>query len=115
MIAAPRALESDFPRLPAGEACDLREFPCVAWLRVDNGRFVMNEDIWKGQWKQVRGEVKQQWGKLTDDDLDQAAGARDKLVGRIQERYGRTREAVTAELDDWFKGRESKRTSSAGE
>jgi len=75
----------------------------------------MNEDIWKGQWKQVRGEVKQQWGKLTDDDLDQAAGARDKLVGRIQERYGRTQEAVHEEVDTWFKGREGKRTKNAGE
>ena len=75
----------------------------------------MNEDIWKGQWKQVRGEVKQQWGKLTDDDLDEAAGTRDKLVGRIQERYGRTREAVDEEVDAWFQGRDKKRSTSTGQ
>lgn len=75
----------------------------------------MNEDIWKGQWKQLRGEVKQKWGKLTDDDLDQVDGARDKLVGKIQEHYGRTREAVHDEVDTWFKGRDTKRSQSAGQ
>jgi len=48
----------------------------------------MNEDRIEGNWKQVKGKVKEQWGKLTDDDLDVIAGKRDQLLGRIQERHG---------------------------
>jgi len=48
----------------------------------------MNWDQMEGKWKQAKGAVKQKWGKLTDDDLDVIAGQKDKLVGRIQERYG---------------------------
>jgi len=59
----------------------------------------MNADILKGKWKQMRGEVKTWWGKLTDDDLDIIAGERDKLVGRIQERYGYAKDQAEAEVD----------------
>jgi uncharacterized protein YjbJ (UPF0337 family) len=59
----------------------------------------MNADIFKGKWKQLRGEVKQWWGDLTDDDLDKIAGERDKLVGRVQERYGYAKEQAEAEVD----------------
>ena len=48
----------------------------------------MNNDRIEGNWKQVKGKVKEQWGKLTDDDLDVIAGKRDQLLGRIQERHG---------------------------
>ena len=48
----------------------------------------MNEDTIAGNWKQFKGKVKEQWGKLTDDDLDVIAGKRDQMVGRMQERYG---------------------------
>lgn len=48
----------------------------------------MNSDILKGNWKQFRGEIQKQWGKLTNDDLDIINGEYDKLVGRVQERYG---------------------------
>ena len=48
----------------------------------------MNHDRIEGNWKQVKGKVKEQWGKLTDDDLDVIAGKRDQLLGRIQERHG---------------------------
>jgi len=48
----------------------------------------MNQDRIGGNWKQVKGKVKEQWGKLTDDDLDVIAGKRDQLLGRIQERHG---------------------------
>ena len=48
----------------------------------------MNTDVMQGQWKQLRGQVKEWWGKLTDDDLDVIAGKSDKLVGTLQERYG---------------------------
>jgi uncharacterized protein YjbJ (UPF0337 family) len=59
----------------------------------------MNEDILKGQWKQLQGKVRQQWGKLTDDDLATIKGDRDVLAGKIQEYYGRTREQAEEDLD----------------
>jgi uncharacterized protein YjbJ (UPF0337 family) len=59
----------------------------------------MNKDILQGMWKQVRGDIKTQWGKLTDDELDQVAGQREKLLGLIQQKYGEKREAVEAELN----------------
>jgi len=62
----------------------------------------MNEQTMKGQWKQLKGEVRKQWGKLTDDDVDVINGEYDKLVGRIQERYGRTREEAQREVNDYF-------------
>jgi uncharacterized protein YjbJ (UPF0337 family) len=48
----------------------------------------MNQDIVDGKWKQMRGQVRKWWGKLTDDDLDVIAGKRDQLVGKLQEKYG---------------------------
>ena len=48
----------------------------------------MNQDRIEGRWKQIIGKVKEQWGKLTDDDLDVIAGRRDQLLGRIQQRHG---------------------------
>jgi uncharacterized protein YjbJ (UPF0337 family) len=62
----------------------------------------MDMDVLKGKWKQLRGEVKQQWGKLTDDDLDRAEGSRDKIVGVIQERYGYTKDRAEREVDDFL-------------
>jgi uncharacterized protein YjbJ (UPF0337 family) len=61
----------------------------------------MNEDRISGNWKQFKGKVKEQWGKLTDDDMDVAEGKRDQLVGRIQERYGYGKEQAEKELKDW--------------
>jgi uncharacterized protein YjbJ (UPF0337 family) len=62
----------------------------------------MNEDILKGKWKQLKGEVKSQWGKLTDDDLDRAEGDAEKLIGRVQERYGYQRDEAKREVDDFL-------------
>jgi uncharacterized protein YjbJ (UPF0337 family) len=59
----------------------------------------VNTDVLKGKWKQVRGEAKKWWGELTDDELDQIDGERDKLVGKVQERYGRSKEEAEAEVD----------------
>ena len=59
----------------------------------------MNRDILEGQWKQVKGRVKQQWGRLTDDELEQLSGSYDELAGLIQERYGYSREEAMNELD----------------
>lgn len=59
----------------------------------------MNKDIFEGRWKQVKGEAKAWWGKLTDDDLDRAAGKIDVLAGLLQEKYGYTRERAVDEID----------------
>jgi uncharacterized protein YjbJ (UPF0337 family) len=61
----------------------------------------MNEDTIKGNWKQFTGKIKEQWGKLTDDDLDVVAGKRDQLLGRLQERHGLAKDAAEKELKDW--------------
>ncbi len=65
----------------------------------------MNWDTIKGQWKQIRGEAKSQWGKLSDDDLTRIEGDRDKLLGAVQERYGRTKDEARREVDAWRNGR----------
>ena len=61
----------------------------------------MNKDTFKGQWKQIKGEVKRRWGMLTDDEVDQIDGNFDKLVGRIQERYGYQKEQAERELNEF--------------
>ena len=61
----------------------------------------MNSDTIKGNWQQLTGHVKQQWAKLTDDDLLYIDGVRDRFVGRLQERYGKARDAIEAEVKDW--------------
>jgi uncharacterized protein YjbJ (UPF0337 family) len=61
----------------------------------------MNWDQVKGQWKQMKGSARKQWGKLTDDDLDVIAGERERLVGLIQERYGITKEEAEKQIAAW--------------
>ena len=61
----------------------------------------MNADTLKGQWHQMKGEVKTQWGKLTDSDLDQIEGQSEKLIGKIQERYGYARDRAEQEVRDF--------------
>jgi uncharacterized protein YjbJ (UPF0337 family) len=58
----------------------------------------MNWDTVKGDWKQFRGKIKEQWGKLTDDDLDQIEGKRDQLLGCVQKRYGIARDEAEKQL-----------------
>ena len=60
----------------------------------------MNEDIFKGQWKQVKGNVQQWWGKLTDDDIDRIQGNQQELIGILQERYGWERERAEAAIKE---------------
>ena len=62
----------------------------------------MNSDVFKGKWMQIKGEVKSQWGKLTDDDLDRVEGDTEKLVGRVQERYGYARDEAKREVDSFL-------------
>ena len=61
----------------------------------------MNSDQLKGKWKQMKGSVRERWGKLTDDDLDVIDGQAEQLVGTIQERYGVAREAAQKQVDEW--------------
>ena len=65
----------------------------------------MNTDVLQGKWKQLKGEVKRQWGKLTDDELDMIEGNKDKLVGMVQERYGYARDQAAREVDDFLNRR----------
>ena len=59
----------------------------------------MNKDIFEGNWKQIKGEVKAWWGKLTDDDLERAEGKYEVFAGLLQEKYGYTREHAANEID----------------
>lgn len=62
----------------------------------------MNQNILAGKWKQLRGEVKRRWGKLTDDDFDRVEGSYEKLVGAVQERYGKTAQEAGTEVKQFF-------------
>jgi uncharacterized protein YjbJ (UPF0337 family) len=68
----------------------------------------MNKDVFEGKWKQIRGEAKAWWGKLTDDDLDRAAGKFEVLAGVLQEKYGYTRQQAADEIDKRVTGFEDK-------
>ena len=61
----------------------------------------MNWDRIQGNWKQMKGELKTKWGKLTDDDFDVIAGQRDKFVGKIQERYGCSKDDAEKQVNSW--------------
>ncbi|MBV9768314.1 MAG: CsbD family protein [Bryobacterales bacterium] len=63
----------------------------------------MNWDRVEGNWKQIKGKAREQWGKLTDSDWEQVAGKKDQLVGRIQERYGISRDEAQKQADEWAK------------
>ncbi|RPJ84647.1 MAG: CsbD family protein [Acidobacteria bacterium] len=62
----------------------------------------MNEDTLKGQWTQLKGKIREQWGKLTNDDIDQIQGRSEQLIGKIQERYGIARDEARREVDSWM-------------
>jgi uncharacterized protein YjbJ (UPF0337 family) len=63
----------------------------------------MNWDQIEGKWKQFKGSARQQWGKLTDDDLAMIAGSREKFVGKLQERYGIGRDEAQRRADEWVR------------
>jgi uncharacterized protein YjbJ (UPF0337 family) len=62
----------------------------------------MNWKIVQGNWTQLKGEIKERWGKLTDDDLDLIAGEKDKLLGRLRKRYGILEDEAEMEVDDFL-------------
>ena len=66
----------------------------------------MNADILKGKWMQLKGSVKEQWGKLTDDDLDRVNGNAEQLIGVVQERYGYAKDRAQREVDDFIANRD---------
>ena len=63
----------------------------------------MNKDQFEGNWKQLKGKVQQQWGKLTDDQLDVIEGRREELAGKIQEAYGISKAEAEEQITDWEK------------
>jgi uncharacterized protein YjbJ (UPF0337 family) len=63
----------------------------------------MNTDIAAGKWKQIKGDVKARWGRLTDDEIDQVEGNAEKLSGLVQEHYGRTQDEAEREISEWRK------------
>lgn len=63
----------------------------------------MNWDQVEGNWKNLSGKVQEQWGKLTNDDLDVIKGKREQLVGKIQSTYGKQKDVVEREVDDYFR------------
>ena len=63
----------------------------------------MNWDQIKGDWKQIQGKIKSQWGKLTDNDLTQICGKKEELVGKLQQRYGHSKEEAEKHIDEFIK------------
>ena len=63
----------------------------------------MNSDEMKGKWKQMKGSVRERWGKLTDDDVDIINGQNEQLVGKIQEKYGIAKAEAQRQVDDWMR------------
>ena len=61
----------------------------------------MNKEELKGKWTQLKGSIKSRWGKLTDDDIQRIEGDRDKLVGKVQEKYGQSREEAEKQVDEF--------------
>jgi uncharacterized protein YjbJ (UPF0337 family) len=72
-----------------------------AWPPLNEEDKRMNADVIKGKWKQINGRIKERWGNLTDDDLDVAEGHSEYLAGKLQERYGWTKEKAQDELRDF--------------
>lgn len=62
----------------------------------------MNREMIQGKWNEVKGKVQKQWGKLTNDDLDQIKGDTNQLIGKVQQRYGFAKEQAQKEVDDFF-------------
>lgn len=62
----------------------------------------MNQDILEGKWKQLKGKVKEQWGELTDEEIDTLEGRKDRLIGKLQERYGMSKDEASRQADNWW-------------
>jgi uncharacterized protein YjbJ (UPF0337 family) len=71
--------------------------PCLCHMEI-----AMNWSQIEGNWKEIKGKAKQTWGRLTDDDLDKIAGKREELEGKIQKRYGITKDLAQKDVDEWL-------------
>ena len=71
----------------------------------------MNRDILKGQWTQLKGKMREQWGKLTDDDVDRMQGNAEMAIGKLQERYGWSKEQAERDFDAWLQSQETRKAS----
>jgi uncharacterized protein YjbJ (UPF0337 family) len=69
----------------------------------------MNWDRVEGNWKQLKGKAREKWGKLTDNDFEAIAGKKDQLIGRIQERYGISKDEAQTQADEWVKAQAEER------
>ncbi|MHB1296925.1 MAG: CsbD family protein [Gemmatimonadaceae bacterium] len=74
----------------------------------------MNWDQIAGEWKHMKGKVREQWGDLTDDDMDRIGGKKDQLVGTIQSKYGIAKEEAERQVDEFMRKAESKAGSRTG-
>ncbi len=76
----------------------------------------MNWDEIEGKWKQMKGSIREKWGKLTDDDLEAIGGKKDQFIGKLQERYGMSRDQAEKDLDAWeaAHGTDTPRTRTSG-
>ena len=62
----------------------------------------IDENVLEGKWNQIKGQIKQQWGELTDDDIDRIRGNREEMIGVLQEKYGKSREEAEKEMDEFL-------------
>jgi uncharacterized protein YjbJ (UPF0337 family) len=85
----------------------LGAFTRVAFHQKITRRYAMNWDQIQGNWMQVKGKVKQQWGKLTDDDIARINGKQEELLGLLQQRYGYAKEQAQKEVDNWIRMQKS--------
>jgi uncharacterized protein YjbJ (UPF0337 family) len=69
----------------------------------------VNQDIFQGRYTQLKGKIREKWGKLTDSDFEQIAGIKEQLIGRVQERYGLARDQVEREVNAWLDQQEAPR------
>lgn len=72
----------------------------------------MNKDILQGEWTQLKGKIREKWGKLTENDLTEINGKREQLIGKLQKAYGFTREKIEHELAEWEKSNQRERAYS---
>lgn len=80
--------------------------PVVQFPHADTNRskgVAMNWDIIEGKWNQLKGSIREKWGDLTDDELTEVAGKKDKLAGKLQEKYGWTKEKADEQIDHFFR------------
>jgi uncharacterized protein YjbJ (UPF0337 family) len=87
---------------PAGHALRLWSWSCQRGGPNRKQELAMNWDQIEGKWKQFKGQAREQWGKITDDEYESVAGKRDQMVGLVQQKYGHAKEDAEREVDDWF-------------